>query len=194
MRITQIARAAGIHLIVATQRPSTDVITGLIKNNIPSRMAFSVASQIDSRTILDMGGAERLIGRGDMLYLPMDQNTPKRIQGCFISDGEINKLIKHWKDDNTKYDDRFSKSTIEKKAITTQEEDYEDPMYNEVVEFAIENKSLSTSLIQRRFRFGYNRAARIIDLLEERGIVGPQQGSKPRDVLVELESNEEEEE
>ncbi len=193
MRITQIARAAGIHLIVATQRPSTDVITGLIKNNIPSRMAFSVASQIDSRTILDMGGAERLIGKGDMLYLPMDQNTPKRIQGCYVSDGEIEKLIKHCKEEEAPaYNDNFLKETISsKKNSSSLDEDYEDPMYDEVVEFAIENEKISTSLIQRRFRFGYNRAARIIDLLEERGIVGPQQGSKQREVLVKIRENEE---
>ncbi len=191
MRITQMARASGIHLIVATQRPSTDVITGLIKNNIPSRIAFSVASQIDSRTILDMGGAEKLLGRGDMLYLPMSENTPKRIQGCFISDTEIKNLIDYCKNQLTvKYDEEFVNVNVNKSSGTSNSDAGDDPMYNEVVEFAIENGSISASLIQRRFRFGYNRAARMLDLLEARGIVGPQNGSKPREVLNKSKSNE----
>ncbi len=191
MRITQMARAAGIHLIVATQRPSTDVITGLIKNNIPSRIAFSVSSQIDSRTILDMGGAEKLLGKGDMLYLPMGENTPKRIQGCFISDGEIAKLIDYCtKQLTVKYDEDLSNAKANTTSGSANSEGDDDPMYNEVVEFAIETGKISASLIQRRFRFGYNRAARMIDLLESRGIVGPQNGSKPREVLVKLQSTE----
>ncbi len=192
MRITQMARAAGIHLIVATQRPSTDVITGLIKNNIPSRIAFSVSSQIDSRTILDMGGAEKLLGKGDMLYLPMGENTPKRVQGCYISDEEIARLIDYCtKQITAKYDDEFvNPSAPNTSSGSANSEGGDDPMYNEVVEFAVETGKISASLIQRRFRFGYNRAARMIDLLESRGIVGPQNGSKPREVLVKLEASE----
>lgn len=192
MRITQMARAAGIHLIVATQRPSTDIITGVVKANIPSRISFAVASQIDSRTILDASGAEKLLGRGDMLYLPMGENTPLRIQGCFISDGEINKLIKYCSDQiNVKYDEELSNpgATSSSAGVGSGEDGYDDPQYNEVVEFAISNGKISASLIQRKFRFGYNRAARVMDLLESRGIVGPQNGSKPREVLVKLEKN-----
>ena len=190
LRITQMARAAGIHLIVATQRPSTDVITGVVKANIPSRIAFAVASSIDSRTILDMSGAEKLLGKGDMLYLPMGENTPTRIQGCFISDEEIKKLIDYVsKQQAAKYDDGMNLDTP---AIGTSSgsgsgrDEYDDPVYGEVVDFALQTGKISASLIQRKFRLGYNRAARIIDLLEERGIIGPQNGSKPREVLVKL--------
>ena len=194
-RITQLARAAGIHLIVATQRPSTDVITGLIKNNIPSRISFAVSSQIDSRTILDQPGAEKLLGKGDMLYFPMGEASPTRIQGCFINDDEIKRLIDFCKNQATaKYDEEFSsvsQNTTSGSANNFAEED--DEAYNEVVEFAIQTGKISASLIQRRFRFGYNRAARMMDLLESRGIVGPQNGSKPREVLVKLEKNENEE-
>ena len=191
-RITQLARAAGIHLIVATQRPSTDVITGLIKNNIPSRIAFVVASQIDSRTILDQRGAERLLGKGDMLYFPMGESVPIRVQGCFINDDEIKRLIDYCKNQATvKYDSAFenvsqnTSSGVGNSAIGGEDDD----AYNDVVEFAIQTGKISASLIQRRFRFGYNRAARMMDLLESRGIVGPQNGSKPREVLVKLEKN-----
>ena len=191
-RITQLARAAGIHLIVATQRPSTDVITGLIKNNIPSRIAFAVASQIDSRTILDQRGAERLLGKGDMLYFPMGESAPTRIQGCFINDDEIKKLIDFCKNQGTaKYDQTFenvSQNTSSGSGNTAIGGE-DDDAYNDVVEFAIQTGKISASLIQRRFRFGYNRAARMMDLLESRGIVGPQNGSKPREVLVKLEKN-----
>ena len=195
-RITQLARAAGIHLIVATQRPSTDVITGLIKNNIPSRIAFAVASQIDSRTILDQRGAERLLGKGDMLYFPMGESVPIRVQGCFINDDEIKRLIDYCKNQATaKYDSAFenvsqnTSSGVGNSAIGGEDDD----AYNDVVEFAIQTGKISASLIQRRFRFGYNRAARMMDLLEARGIVGPQNGSKPREVLVKLEKNDVEE-
>ena len=195
-RITQLARAAGIHLIVATQRPSTDVITGLIKNNIPSRIAFAVASQIDSRTILDQRGAERLLGKGDMLYFPMGESVPIRVQGCFINDDEIKRLIDYCKNQATvKYDSAFenvsqnTSSGVGNSAIGGDDDD----AYNDVVEFAIQTGKISASLIQRRFRFGYNRAARMMDLLESRGIVGPQNGSKPREVLVKLEKNDVEE-
>ena len=190
MRITQMARAAGIHLIVATQRPSTDVITGVVKANIPSRISFAVASSIDSRTILDMSGAEKLLGKGDMLYLPMGENTPLRIQGCFISDEEVKKLIEYvCKQQGAKYDDGMN---LDSPQIGTSSgsgsgaDEYDDPVYGEVVDFALQTGKISASLIQRKFRLGYNRAARIIDLLEERGIVGPQNGSKPREVLMKL--------
>ncbi len=193
MRITQLARAAGIHLIVATQRPSTNVITGVVKANIPSRICFAVASQIDSRTALDMGGAEKLLGKGDMLYLPMGENTPERIQGCFISDEEIERLINYCtKQMKAQYSEDItvaSGTSNSSSGSGNGEDDYDDPMYNEVVDFAISTGKISASLIQRKFRFGFNRAARMIDLLEARGIVGPQNGSKPREVLV---KNEEE--
>ena len=193
MRITQMARAAGIHLIVATQRPSTDVITGVVKANIPSRIAFAVASSIDSRTILDMSGAEKLLGKGDMLYLPMGENTPVRIQGCFISDDDIRKVINYvCKQQQAKYSEEMDTDTpsIGTSSGSGGQDGYDDPIYDEVVEFAIQTGKISASLIQRKFRLGYNRAARIIDLLEERGIVGPQNGSKPREVLVELQNKE----
>ena len=192
MRITQMARAAGIHLIVATQRPSTDVITGVVKANIPSRIAFAVASSIDSRTILDMSGAEKLLGKGDMLYLPMGENTPTRIQGSYISDEEIKKLIDYvCGQQKAKYSEEMD---LDSTPIGTSSgsgsgaDGFDDPLYDEVVEFAVSTGKISASLIQRKFRLGYNRAARIIDLLEDRGIVGPQNGSKPREVLVKLES------
>lgn len=194
MRITQLARAAGIHLIVATQRPSTDVITGVIKTNIPSRIAFAVASNVDSRTILDSPGAEKLLGKGDMLFLPMGENTPMRIQGCFISDDEIRRLIEAvCKEQQASYDESLTNTLAETATSSSAnaEEEYDDPMYNEIVDFAVQTGKISASLIQRRFRFGYNRAARIIDLLEERGIIGPQNGSKPREVLVKVKEQEE---
>lgn len=195
-RITQLARAAGIHLIVATQRPSTNVITGVIKANIPSRIAFAVASQVDSRTILDHGGAEKLLGRGDMLFLPMGQNVPLRIQGCWITDDEIRRLIEYViGQQEAHYDDSLQKQS----EITNGSNGIgtggggtdDDPSYNEVYDFAVSTGKISASLIQRKFRFGYNRAARIIDLLEERGVIGPQNGSKPREVLIKKDEGEE---
>ena len=197
MRITQMARAAGIHLIVATQRPSTDVITGVVKANIPSRIAFAVASNIDSRTILDMSGAEKLLGKGDMLYLPMGENVPVRIQGCFISDDEIKRVIDYvCKEQVASYDESMNldaaASSTQSSGVGSGPDGYDDPLYDEIVKFAIDTGKVSASLLQRRFRLGYNRAARIIDLLEDRGIIGPQNGSKPREVLVKLEQKEEE--
>ncbi len=194
MRITQMARAAGIHLIVATQRPSTDIITGVVKANIPSRIAFTVASYIDSRTILDSPGAEKLLGRGDMLYLPMGENHPLRIQGTFISDNEIGRLIEYVsKEQLAQYDNTLLQAEPTHMAAGEgyEQEEYEDPLYNEIVDFAIETGKISASLLQRRFRLGYNRAARIVDLLEERGIIGPSNGSKPREVLIRIEKQEE---
>ena len=197
LRITQKARAAGIHLIVATQRPSTEVITGLIKANIPSRISFAVGSGIDSRTILDQTGAEKLLGRGDMLFLPIGVNSPTRIQGSFITDDEIKKIIDFTvEQQKAQYDDSLlnldavdTSSNSSGLADMSGSTDEDDPLYNDIVQFVIDTQKASASLIQRKFKLGYNRAARIIDLLEERGIIGPQNGSKPREVLVQLESN-----
>ena len=196
MRITQMARAAGIHLIVATQRPSTDVITGVVKANIPSRISFAVSSSIDSRTILDATGAEKLIGKGDMLFLPMGENAPIRIQGAYVSDEELEKIVDYViSQQKAQYDESL---TVDKDGNNSNvnddyqsEDEYDDPLYNEIVDFAVKAGKISASLIQRKYRLGYNRAARIIDLLEERGIIGPPNGSKPREVLVKLENNEE---
>ena len=187
MRITQMARAAGIHLIVATQRPSTDVITGVVKANIPSRISFAVSSGIDSRTILDMVGAEKLLGKGDMLFLPQGTNAPTRIQGTFISEEETKAIVEYvCNQQKAQYDERLLMDEEEAGATTmlNDGDNYEEPLYNEIVEFVTQQGKASASLLQRRFRLGYNRAARCIDLLEDRGIVGPQNGSKPREVLV----------
>ena len=188
-RITQLARAAGIHLIVATQRPSTNVITGVVKANIPTRIAFAVASQIDSRTIIDGAGAEKLLGKGDMFYVPQDENTPIRIQGTFISDDEIKRVADYTiKQQIAKYDNRFIQNEQQcKEEFESEETDaMEEPLYDQIVEFVVTQGKASASLLQRRFRIGYNRASRCIDLLEERGIIGPNNGSKPREVLVSL--------
>ena len=200
MRITQMARAAGIHLIVATQRPSTDVITGVVKANIPSRISFAVSSQIDSRTILDAGGAEKLLGKGDMLFLPMGANSPTRIQGAYVSDEEIQAIVDYTiSQQKAIYDesltiDRGGSSSSGSAGDDNYEssDEYDDPLYNEIVEFVITTGKVSASLLQRKYRLGYNRAARIVDLLEERGIIGPQNGSKPREVLVKLDNSDEE--
>ena len=194
MRITQMARAAGIHLIIATQRPSVDVITGVVKSNIPSRISFAVSSQIDSRTILDMTGAEKLLGKGDMLFLPMGEGAPERIQGAFVSDEEIQSIIDYTvKQQIAQYDDKWTnleaaadQGNAGHKAGDQSEDDDDDDLYNDVVEFVITSGKASASLLQRRFKIGYNRAARLVDLLEERGIIGPQNGSKPREVLVKI--------
>lgn len=198
MRITQMARAAGIHLIVATQRPSTDVITGVVKANIPSRISFAVSSSIDSRTILDMTGAEKLLGKGDMLFLPMGENAPERIQGAYVSDEELEALVEYTvNQQKAQYDEKFMNLSLAKDqgnaggGVKSTDEEYDDPLYNDIVEFVITTGKASASLLQRRFKLGYNRAARVIDLLEERGIIGPQNGSKPREVLVKLDNQEE---
>ena len=193
LRITQMARAAGIHLIVATQRPSTDVITGLIKANIPSRISFAVSSSIDSRTILDMMGAEKLLGKGDMLFLPTGENMPIRVQGTFISDEEIKSVVAFTiAQQKAHYDSTLlmDEEELHATSMVNDRDDYEEPLYNEIVEFILTQGKASASLLQRRFRLGYNRAARVIDLLEERGIIGPNNGSKPREVLVKLEEKE----
>ena len=200
MRITQKARAAGIHLIVATQRPSTDVITGVVKANIPSRISFAVSSGIDSRTILDAVGAEKLLGKGDMLFLPMGESSPERIQGAYVSDEELESLVDYAvKQQKAQFDEKYMNLESAKDQgnaggeVNSPEEEYDDPLYDEIVEFVITSGKASASLLQRRFKLGYNRAARIIDLLEERGIIGPQNGSKPREVLVKMEQQENEE-
>lgn len=200
MRITQLARAAGIHLIVATQRPSTDIITGVVKSNIPTRISFAVSSSIDSRTILDMVGAEKLLGKGDMLYKPMDDNTPTRIQGSFVSDDEIERVVNFVKENCNppKYNEKFTNLD----SASSSEGNYsgdasgngggvKDVLYDEILNYAIRMGQISASLIQRKYSIGYNRAARIMDQFEEQGIVGPAKGSKPRDVLVKLESQNE---
>ena len=180
-RLAQMARAAGIHLIIATQRPSVDVITGIIKANIPSRIAFAVSSAVDSRTILDMGGAERLLGRGDMLYLPAGASKPVRVQGAFVSDAEVEKVI-----DSVI---QQQKAQYEEEMIPTDEVvvdplDETDELFDDAVQLVLEMQTASVSLLQRRFRIGYSRAARIVDQMEQRGIVGPPDGSKPRQVLI----------
>ena len=200
LRITQKARAAGIHLIVATQRPSTEVITGLIKANIPSRIAFAVGSGIDSRTILDQVGAEKLLGKGDMFFLPIGMNSPIRIQGSFITDEEIGKIIDFTKEQQeAQYDDVFTKLEEEKPEVTDDEPvkagsgSNDDELYDEIVKFVVKTQKASASLLQRKFKIGYNKAATMIDLLEENGIIGPATGnSKPRDVLVQFSDDEEE--
>jgi len=202
LRITQKARAAGIHLIVATQRPSTDVITGLIKANIPSRISFAVGSGIDSRTILDQTGAEKLLGKGDMLFLPIGVNSPTRIQGSFITDDEIKRIIDFTvEQQKAQYDESLMNlEAVDHNVSNVSGQEFgdaandDDPLYNDIVQFVIESQKASASLLQRRFKLGYNRAARLIDLLEERGIIGPANGSKPREVLVQLDSVKEEKE
>ncbi len=183
-RITQLARAAGIHLIVATQRPSTDVITGIIKANIPSRIAFAVSSGIDSRTILDHVGAERLLGYGDMLFYPVGEPSSIRIQGVFVSDDEVKRLAQATSIQRKPvFDDAFL-NLEDDEATFDNRNSAEDPMYQEIKQFVIETRRASTSTIQRHFGLGYNRAARIMDMLEKRGIIGPQMGAKPREVYA----------
>lgn len=179
-RIAQKARACGIHLIVATQRPSVDVITGLIKANIPTRIAFSVSSQVDSRTIIDISGAEKLLGRGDMLFLENGSSKPVRLQGTFVSDEEIDLVVAHVRDQREP-DYLFEQEELLKKAQVTEEED---ELFYEACEFIIEQGGASTSSLQRRFKIGYNRAARLMDILEQNGYITSANGSKPREVLI----------
>jgi S-DNA-T family DNA segregation ATPase FtsK/SpoIIIE len=183
-RLAQKARAAGIHLIVATQRPSVDVITGLIKANIPSRLAFAVSSGIDSRTVLDMYGAEKLLGRGDMLFLPAGQAKPIRLQGGYVSDKEVESIVDFLKEQHyvEHSEEMIDQVTAPSKAIASNED--EDEYFREAVEFLIEKGKGSTTLLQKRFRIGYNRASRLMDDLEARGIVGPEDGVKPRKILI----------
>ena len=183
-RLAQMARAAGMHLIVATQRPSVDVITGVIKANIPSRIAFAVSSQVDSRTILDMQGAEKLVGKGDMLFNPMGMGKPIRVQGTFVSDTEVHKVIEFVKGqvDKTEYNEdvlsKIERSNVQEGADDT------DELLPDAIDLVVNSGQASVSMLQRRFRIGYNRAARIVDMMEARGIIGPQDGSRPRQVLM----------
>ncbi|NHN28320.1 DNA translocase FtsK [Paenibacillus agricola] len=184
-RLAQMARAAGIHLIIATQRPSVDVITGVIKANIPSRIAFGVSSNVDSRTILDMAGAEKLLGRGDMLYLPMGASKPVRVQGAFLSDGEVEAVVNFVRtQEQANYVEDMVPMVEEQPDGPVQ---VEDELYDQAVQIILEAKQASVSLLQRRMRVGYTRAARLIDSMEAKGVVGPYEGSKPREVLVSLE-------
>ena len=184
-RLAQLARATGIHLVIATQRPSVDVITGLIKANISSRIAFAVSSHVDSRTILDMNGAERLIGRGDMLFLPIDAAKPTRIQGCFLSEAETNALVEYLRNQEAPV---YSMEPVDVAEGHSWEEagdgDVDDELFERAVRLVVTTGQASTSMLQRRFKIGYTRAARIVDVMEERGIVGPPDGAKPREVLV----------
>jgi len=180
-RLAQMARAAGIHLIIATQRPSVDVITGVIKANIPSRIAFSVSSQIDSRTILDMGGAEKLLGRGDMLFLPVGASKPIRVQGAFLSDQEVEDVVDFV---ISQQKAQYQENMIPEDIPEPSKEATTDELYDEAVRLIADMQTASVSLLQRRFRIGYTRAARLIDEMEVRGVVGPYEGSKPRAVLV----------
>ncbi|TBL77899.1 DNA translocase FtsK [Paenibacillus thalictri] len=184
-RLAQMARAAGIHLIIATQRPSVDVITGVIKANIPSRIAFGVSSQVDSRTILDMVGAEKLLGRGDMLYLPMGASKPIRVQGAFLSDHEVEAVVNYAKNQGQANYVEDMVPMVEETVV--EQEQFEDELYDQAVQIILESKQASVSLLQRRMRVGYTRAARLIDSMEAKGIVGPYEGSKPREVLITLE-------
>lgn len=188
-RLAQMARAAGIHMILATQRPSVDVITGIIKANVPSRIAFAVSSGVDSRTIIDSNGAEKLLGRGDMLFLPMGENKPIRVQGAFISDGEVERVVSFITEQRG--------ADYSEKMMLTEEEtggsvdgEPEDEYFQQAKELVVEMQTASVSLLQRRFRIGYNRAARLVDELEMHGVVGPSEGSKPRKVLIEKEPKE----
>ena len=191
-RLAQKARAAGMHLIVATQRPSVDVITGLIKANIPSRIAFAVSSQIDSRTILDGAGAEKLLGMGDMLFMPVGANKPIRIQGTYVKDGEISAVTDYAKQDQqAQYDenmiadmDKYTASDSKTAAGDGENSDDHDPMLQAAIETVIEASMASTSLLQRKLKLGYARAARIMDTMEELHVIGPYEGSKPRAVLI----------
>lgn len=187
-RLAQMARAAGMHLVIATQRPSVDVITGIIKANIPSRIAFAVSSQVDSRTILDMGGAEKLLGRGDMLFSPIGNNKPTRVQGCFIDDREIEAVVEFIRQAASAEYDEGVMEEIERGGTQEQSGDSDspegDPMIPEAVRCVVEAGQASTSLLQRRLRLGYARAGRLVDEMEQMGVVGPHEGSKPRQVLI----------
>ena len=194
-RLAQMARAAGMHLVIATQRPSVDVITGVIKANIPSRIAFAVSSQIDSRTILDASGAEKLLGRGDMLFSPIGASKPTRVQGCFVTDGEVERIVEFIKQSGQKmtYDEQILQE-IDRHAVTDKKKGKdkddgggfsdEDEMLPSAIEIVVETGQASTSMLQRRLKLGYARAARLMDAMEEKGIIGPFEGSKPRQVLI----------
>lgn len=185
IRLAQMARAVGIHLILATQRPSVDVITGLIKANVPGRIAFSVASLVDSRTIIDMSGAEKLLGKGDMLFSNASLPKPKRIQGAYVSEDEMKKVIDFFKtDDAPSYDDTITDRAKQSSMFGESAAESDDPLYNEAKQIVVSAGKASTSYLQRRLKVGYSRAARLIDMLEEHGVIGPGDGAKPREVLL----------
>lgn len=187
VKMAQLARAVGIHLVLATQRPSTDVVTGLIKANITSRVAFQVASQFDSRTILDIGGAEKLLGLGDMLYISAENIKPKRIQGVCISEKEVKRVVEWFGERYQKRGDELSESLreeMEKREYLNEEIYFDDPLYDQAKEIIIKERKASASFLQRRMKIGYARAARLIDLLEKRGVISPPRGSKPREILI----------
>lgn len=189
-RLAQMARAAGMHLVIATQRPSVDVITGVIKANIPSRISFAVSSQIDSRTILDGSGAEKLLGKGDMLYYPVGESKPLRVQGCFISEEEVEQVVSFIKSEQGEeiaYEEDIIEhinNAAEIKSSNNDEESDVDELLNEAINAVVEYEQASTSFLQRKFRIGFNRASRIMDQLEERGIISEKDGSRPRKVLI----------
>ena len=194
-RVAQMGRASGIHLIVATQRPSADVITGLMKANIPSRIAFAVASAMESRIILDTVGAEKLVGKGDMLYAPLGEGKPKRVQGCFITDEEVQRVVKFIKDQQLSTSETEQKKILDQIESKSQGKDSEsvdgtpiqsegDELLPAAVEVVMESGMASVSMLQRRLKLGYARAARIVDEMEDKGIVGPFEGSKPRALLI----------
>lgn len=192
VRLAQMARAAGIHMILATQRPSVDVITGLIKANVPSRISFAVSSGVDSRTILDQVGAEKLLGRGDMLFLPIGAAKPERVQGAFISVTEVEKIVSWVKEQQEAvYNEDMIPSKNDSDSQTNDDDEPEDEFYDQAVALVRKQQSASVSMLQRRFRIGYNRAARIVDAMEAKGIVGPSEGSKPRQVLIPPEKDDE---
>ena len=194
IRLAQMARAAGMHLIIATQRPSADVITGLMKDNIPSRIAFAVASAINSRIILDQSGAEKLLGKGDMLFNPLGLNKPQRIQGCFVSDSEVEEVVAFVKQCGQPEYNQEILDHMERSVQAAEEggggaaggdvDDEDDPVFDEAVEIVVSSGQASVSMLQRRLKLGYSRATRLVDQMEERGIVGPFEGSKPRAVLI----------
>lgn len=189
VRLAQLARAVGIHLVIATQRPSVDVITGIIKANIPSRVAFAVSSQIDSRTILDQKGAEDLIGKGDMLFMPIDASKPVRVQGCYVSEKEIDAVCTFWREQEKPVftiDPAAENAADPKKESGDFGSQESDPLWEEAVTFVIERGQASTSMLQRRFSIGFQRASRLLDTMEERGVVGQRDGPRPRDVLMSL--------
>ncbi len=186
-RLAQLARAVGIHLVIATQRPSVDVISGTIKANIASRVAFAVSSQIDSRTILDQSGAERLVGRGDMLFLPIDASKPLRIQGCYVSEREIESVCNHWKaQEKPQYVLNPIDLAAKEKREQGDNEATDDPLWEDTVRWVAEKGQASTSMLQRRFSIGFQRASRLLDMMEERGIVGPRDGPRPRELLMDI--------
>ncbi|HIA48397.1 MAG TPA: DNA translocase FtsK [Candidatus Hydrogenedentes bacterium] len=192
-RLAQLARAVGIHLIIATQRPSVDVLTGVIKANFPTRISFQVSSRVDSRCILDEIGAERLIGKGDMLYLPAGSSKPLRIQGAFVSDDDMNDLISYLKRQAPpQYRDEIENYGMQQQENIADINDDADELFDDAVKIVTETGQASISMVQRRLRVGYTRAARLIDMMEMKGIVGPHLGSKAREILVASGGNEDE--